>query len=155
MKNTRNVNEAYPFNANVFVAVFAVVDNESGEIVTQLDDNDEEMPALDIAWYRDINDVKRLFEKEVDNWTASGYSYGSFANIQFRVEPMNFIDDKYVPESITNVIATSKEPNPRIGDLNFEFFISESTYDAKMAELKKDDDIKFIYGTEYDIELIN
>lgn len=150
----KNITEARPFDANVFVAAFAVADNESGEIVTQLDDNDEELPALDIAWYRDVNDVKRMFEKEIDNWTASGYSYGNFANIQFRVEPLNFIDDKFVPESITHVIASSENPKPCLSELSFEFFISESAYEARFAELDSDPDIKFIYGTEYDTDLI-
>lgn len=154
MKNTKNINEALPFDANVFVAAFAVVDNESGEIITQLDDADEEMPVLDVAWYRDIDDTKRLFEKEIDNWTASGYRYGRFANIQFRVESLNFIDDNFIPESITHVIAASVNQKPRLSDLFFEFFITEATYERRFAELKENTALKFIYGTEYDPDLI-
>ena len=136
-----------------FIVISAVCDIKTGHILAY-EDTSASSPeyAIDVGFFDNFKKVEKFVKTELKNWQDSGFNNRENANLQFRFDAVN-CSDKKLESQLTQYIISSKSPQPCLGELNIEFCNSPAVYRGRMADIKSNEELLFVYGKDYDEEI--
>lgn len=136
-----------------FIVISAVCDIKTGHILAY-ENADTSNPeyAIDVGFFDNFKKVEKFVKTELKNWQDSDFNNHRTSNLQFRFDVVDCVDKK-LESQLTQYILSSKSAQPCLGELDIEFCNSPAVYRGRMADIKSNEELLFVYGKDYDEEI--